>query len=138
MNVTAAIYARLAADTTLISRIATYGVAPAIFTSRPVPSNATLPYVVAAADMAATPFDTLDKRGRDIRRDVFCFARNTGSAAAIEAIADALYNALDNAPLTVSGAHVVRCNVVAGPAEAPTDDSLTGRVITIRIVARKV
>lgn len=137
MNISQAVYSLLAADTTLTALLATYGGAPAIFTSRPVPPDALRPYVVAAGNVSAVPFDTLDKRGREITRDVFAFANETGSAAAIEAIADALYNALDNASLALAGGHVVRCHVVAGPAEAPTDSSLVGRYVTIRIVARK-
>jgi len=139
MDMTQAIYDKLSQDATLVALLATYPVGspqnPAIFTAWPIPPDAARPYVYSRGSVSDTHFDEINTNlGRDIIRDVTCIADNTGSDAAIETIAERIRTILHRQPLTVpSGTHVMS-QCIGGPSVAETDDSLTGRQLSIRIV----
>lgn len=134
--ITSALYDRLAGDAMLAGMLATYGGQPAVFTTDPVPGDATLPYVVSAGDVTSSPFDTKTEVGREIWRDVRCYAEADGSALAIEAIAERVYQLLHRQPLVVAGygMFVAECS---GPVVADEED-VYGRVITIRSILQEV
>lgn len=140
MDITQAIYDKLIGDSTLVALLATYGsgspTEPAVFTGWPVPPDAARPYVFTRGSVAVTHFDNIaDDFGQDITRDVTAIADNTGSDAAIETIAERIRTVLHRQSLTVpSGVHVMT-QCIQGPVVAETDDSLTGRRLTFRIVA---
>lgn len=148
MDLTQAIYDALSGDATLVALLATYGSdsppAPAIFTSWPVPANATRPYIVSAGETGVSNFDELAPTGGesppthlglDALRDVHCYADNDGSASTIEAIARRIRKVLHRTALTVPNGSHIMTQCVSGPVLAPTDDSLVGRMLTFRIVA---
>ncbi|MEM9043412.1 MAG: hypothetical protein AAGC81_01865 [Pseudomonadota bacterium] len=133
MNITDAVYNRLAADAGVVALLAAYNGAPAIFTNTTVPGDAPRPYLWSPGDTAGTTFDNLDEFGRDVTRDVICIADDTGSSAPVEALKEAVYSAMHRQNLTVPGGRHVM-TIFAGEGVAPTDDTLTGRFITFRIV----
>ena len=140
MDITQAIYDKLVGDPTLVSLLASYGggspTEPAIFTGWPVPPDADRPYFFTRGNVAVASFDELASLlGQAITRDVTAIANNTGSDAAIETIAERIRAVLHRTSLTLPvGTHIMT-QCIGGPAVAETDDSLTGRRLTFRIVA---
>ena len=141
MNAGPAIRARLAADATLIAMLGTYGGLPCVFYPS-VPPDAPRPYVVIDPALAA-PVEGQDLSGQEWRapqHDVSAFVDFTGSAVTIDAIAARVYDLLhangrsagQSAALTTSGFNGLLTSVSDGPSIAPTDDSLQGRVVTVR------
>lgn len=130
--VTAAIYERLTEDATLVGLLATYGGAPAVFTADPAPGDATLPYIVSAGQVSDVAFDTKTTRGRDVQRDVRCYAEIGGSVATIEAIAERVRELLHRHALVVDGYEtwIAQCS---GPIQAD-EEAAYGRVVTVRLV----
>ena len=140
MDITQAVYDKLSQDATLVALLATYPTGspqnPAIFTAWPVPPDAARPYVYSRGSVSDTHFDGINTTtlGRDIIRDVTCIADNTGSDAAIETIAERIRTILHRQLLTVPNGKHVMSQCIGGPSVAETDDTLTGRHLSIRIV----
>jgi len=132
---TAAIYDALAGDATLTGLLTTYEGEPAIFTVFPAPRDAELPYIVSAGDVAGTPFDTKTTRGREVWRDVKCYASTRGSVVTIEAIADRVYVVLHRQELFIGG-HGWVLSECTGPIAADERDAY-GRIVTVRVVAEE-
>jgi hypothetical protein len=130
--VTEAMHARLANDGTLISLLAAHNGEPAVFTTEPVPGKAEMPYIVTAGEAASRPFDTKTSRGREIWRDVRCYAAASGSAERVEAMAERVYALLHRLPLAVEGFGVLLAECT-GPIVADEDDAY-GRVVTVRMI----
>lgn len=136
MNVlTAAIYDRLASEVELVALLAVYNGSPAIFTVDPVPGDAALPYLVTAGTVAQSPFDTKTTRGRDVLRDVRCYAEADGSAVVVEAIAEHVRAALHRLPLSISGFTWILSDCT-GPIVADERD-VYGRIITLSLMAQE-
>lgn len=136
VNFDAGIYGALVAHAPLTALLAEYDGAPAVFTVRPVPSDADRPYVVTEGPLGDDNVDGLTSLRREERREVFVFADNTGSDVLVRSITEQVRAALHRARLTVPGAaHVL--TVVEGAAVAPTDDSLVGRVVRVRTLVKE-
>jgi len=133
---TQAIYDRLSGDPTLQGLLAIYGGAPAIFTTDPAPGDAELPYLVSAGEVSTAPFDTKTTLGREVRRDVRCYADTNGSAALIEEIAEQVRSLLHRHELAINGFEtwVAECT---GPIVAD-EDRAYGRVVSIRLILMEV
>lgn len=129
---TAAIYDRLAGDPELVAMLATYRGEPAVFTTDPAPGDATLPFIVTAGHVVDTSFDTKTTLGREIWRDVRCYAEADGSAALIESIAERVRALLHRQPLTIEG-FGVWLSECSGPI-ASDDTEAYGRIVTVRLV----
>lgn len=129
--ITEALYERLAGDYELASMLASYAGSPAIFTIDPPPGDATLPYIITAGEVSQAPFDTKTGQGRDLRRDVRCYAPASGSAVVIEAIAERVRALLHRQPLEVDGfgIFVAECQ---GPIAADEEDAY-GRIVSVRM-----
>lgn len=135
--VTAALYGRLSGDLVLAAMLATYNGRPAVFTVNPVPGDAQLPYIVAAGHVSDNPWDTKTTRGREIRRDVLCYAEATGSMAQVEAIAERVRVLLHRQPLVLQGYRnvLVECT---GPIVAQADEVAYGLAVTVRLLLEEV
>ncbi len=131
MNLTEAIYDRLALDVTLAALLATYQGDPAVFTTDPPPGDADLPYIVTAGHVADAPWDTKTTRGRDVYRDVRCYAAADGSAVTVEEIAERVRTLLHRHALAVTDFDTVIAEC-SGPVVADEPDAY-GRVVTIRL-----
>ncbi|MEL6576074.1 MAG: DUF3168 domain-containing protein [Pseudomonadota bacterium] len=134
MIATDALYETLRADATLTGLIATDLGAPAIFTSYRVPEDVPRPYIVIGGVDGDRPRDAIGADIRDVDRMVHCVADNTGSVALIEQITERVRGLLHRQRLTVPGADFVWMTV-QNIATQPTDESLVGRVLTIRLSA---
>jgi hypothetical protein len=133
MNVlTQALYSRLAGDGALVALVNTYRGQPAIFTTDPAPDNAELPYIVTAGNFSDAPFDTKTVLGRDIRRDVRCYAAADGSAVTVESTAERVRALLHRQPLDVDGFGVFLAECT-GPIVADEPDAY-GRIVTVRFI----
>lgn len=130
--ITQALYDILAGDGTLAALLATYRGAPAIFTIDPAPGDAVLPYIVAAGEVTQPPFDTKTTRGREIWRDVRCYAAVDGSATTVEAIAERVRELLHRQPLAAAGFTWI-WSECSGPIAADELESY-GRIVTAKIV----
>ena len=134
MNLSAAIYDRLAGDSTLTAMLATYEGHPALFTAQP-PGDAPLPYIVSAGHVTDMPFDTKTTRGREVLRDVRCYAAADGSAVTVEAIAERVRQLLHRGPLSIGGFEWILSSVT-GPIAADETDAY-GRIITVSLKAQE-
>ncbi len=127
-----AFWERMVGDAALASLLATYSGNAAVFTTDPAPGNAVLPYVVTAGQAVDTPFDTKTTRGRQIWRDVRCYAERDGSAAVVEAIAERVRELFHRHMLAVSffETWIAEC---AGPIVHDEADAY-GRIVTVKLV----
>ncbi len=130
MNLTDAIYTRLAGDATLIGLISTYNGEPAIFTTDPAPEDAELPYIVSAGNVADRARDTKTTRGREVWRDVRCYAPALGSAVLVEQIAERVRALCHRHKLEVSD-HETWIAEASGPMVIDEDDAY-GRIVSLR------
>lgn len=132
--ITQAFYDRLVNDGQLAAMLATYNGEPAVFTIDPAPPDADLPQIVTAGEFAQAPFDTKTRNGRTVFRDIRCYAKEDGSAVAIEDIAERVRALFHRYQLPVAGFGTVLCDV-SGPTVAPDDDeTVTGRIVSVRLV----
>lgn len=134
-EVTKAIFDRLNGDATLTGGLAAYPAAAgtkAIFSRRPVPPDAVPPWVVIQ-EVSGIPFDTKTSRGRDLLYDVSVFADATGSIVTVEDLVERCRTLLHRHLLSVAGWTTIIADVT-GPVEAPTDETLYGRTISLRLV----
>jgi hypothetical protein len=137
VELTAAIYDRLSGDPTLAGMLADYRGAPGIFTSEPVPGDASLPYIVTAGQAVDAAWDTKTTRGRRVWRDVRCYAAASGSAVLVEEIAERVRVLLHRYRLLGVADHETVIAEASGPILADEDDA-QGRVITIRLTMQEV
>ncbi len=133
---TAAIEAVLAGDATLVALLGTYEGEPAIFTTDPAPGDAVLPYIVTAGEVVDTPADTKNSRGREVWRDVRCYAPATESAVTVEAIAERVRALLHRQELEIDG-FVWVWALCTGPIAADEEDAY-GRIVTVQVRAEEV
>jgi hypothetical protein len=134
--VTAALYERMAGDPTLTGLLASYEGEPAIFTVDPAPGDAELPYIVTAGEVTDAPADTKTTRGRELYRDVRCYAEADGSAVTVEAIAGRVRQLLHRQEILVSGFEWI-LGECTGPITADERDAY-GRIVTVRLVLEEV
>jgi hypothetical protein len=132
MDLTAAFYDRMAGDWTLAALLALYHGAPAVLTSDPAPGDAALPYIVSAGEIAQRAFDSKTTRGREIWRDVRCYAPVDGDPSTVEAMAERVRALFHRHKLAVDGAQTWVAEA-GGPVAADEDDAYA-RIVTIRLV----
>lgn len=149
MDITQALYDKLTGDATLVALLSSYPASgspqkPAVFTGWPVPPDAERPYVFSRGHVSDIHFDELAPNaayggtakhlGRDITRDIAVICDNTGSETEVETIAERVRALLHRSSLSIPDGSCVMLQC-AGPVMAETDDSLTGRMLSLRIVA---
>lgn len=132
MNLTAAVFERLAEDAELTAMLATYRGEPAIFTIDPAPGDATLPYVVSAGETAQRDGGAKNRRGREVFRDIRCYAPASGSAVDVEALAERVRALFDRYALAVEGFETWVA-AASGPIVADEVDAY-GRVVSVRFL----
>jgi hypothetical protein len=127
-----AIYNRLSGDATLTALLSTYRTSPAIFTSAQVPEDVSLPFIVSRGSLSDEPFESKDMRGRQIMRDIYCYARGESSTVAIETISERVRTLFHRQPLTVTG----YTNIIAiahGPTVMQDEDHIIGHAVTLEL-----
>ncbi len=133
---TEAIHDVLADDETLAAMLATYEGDPAVFTTDPAPGDAVLPYIVTAGEVIANPADTKTTRGRELWRDVRCYAEASGSAVTVEAMAERVRALLHRQTLEIDG-FVWIWALCTGPIVADEEDAY-GRIVTVQMRVEEV
>lgn len=141
MNSTAAIFARLSADTAIKAKLDVRKSKPAIFNDR-APDDFVFDKkaaIVIAAPTADTDASTFSETIRDITQDVRIYAKDSGSTVSIDDLGRMVRDLfhLRPAELTVTGGS---CSLATatGPVAAPTTDpSLVGRRVSLRLQLRK-
>lgn len=132
---TSGLVATLATDSTLTGLLSTYKTKPAIFSADPIPADALRPYLVISP-VSDTSWDTKNTEGRDMRRDVRAYCNATGSMAPVETIAERIRTLLHRKTITITGYQNVM-TFCEGPLIAPTDQTLYGLVVTVRLVLKQ-
>lgn len=134
-GLTQAVYDALRQDPELVALLASYPANssdPAVFTADPAPDDATLPYIVSAGEVSVQPFDTHDRNGVDLLRDIRCYAEKTGSVATIEQISDRVRRIFHRQSFQVPG-WSFRYAAISGPIVNDELDAY-GRILTVRFV----
>lgn len=135
MNLTAAIYQRLAGDPELQQMLATYQGAPAVFTDDRLPGDEggqpspEFPYVWSHGEVANEPFDTKTSTGRTPTRDIVAYHSHRATSE-VEAIAERVYSLFHRHRLTVDGFRTVTARA-SGPIRLSSDD-YDARIVTVR------
>lgn len=120
----------------LTKLLARYHGQAAIFTTRPVPPDAGLPYLVTEGELVRGPFDTKLTRGVDLIREIYAFAAADGDPARVEEIAGLVFDLFHRHPLQVEG-YATLVAAASGPMVAPTDDTIYGRYVSVRLVTMR-
>lgn len=136
-QLTQGIFNYLAADAGLASRLATYSfdgvMRPAVFTDLPVPEDAAFPFVAVSGNITGPALDTLNTMGAEITRDVGVYDKASQGQATLEDTADYVRSLFHFRPFTVPLYRMISCS--AGyPVIAPTDQTVNGRLITVRFL----
>lgn len=128
-----AIYDVLANDATLTGYLATFESNPAIFLAEPVPDSATLPYISTDSIVSDVPFDTQNRIGREVAKDIKAYTEATGSLL-VDDIIDRVRELLHSVTFSVGTGDVVQSRVIS-VGKAPTEETrLMGRVATVEII----
>lgn len=136
--ITQALFDRLVNDSALTALLGTFGGSPSIFTKTPIPSGVSLetngPYILTTGEASQDPgsLDTKNSSGREIVRDIRCFADIALSAGVVEDVAERVRDLFHRQAITIAG-FTVEIAVVTGPIEADEEDAL-GRIVTVRLV----
>lgn len=132
MDLAKAVYDRLAGDQELVAMLAKYAGAPAIFTQAFIPENAKMPYIWSYGNVSDQPEDTKTERGRDIFRDIQCFAAYRGDSSPLELIAKRVRKLFHRRAIAVDGATVIVASA-SGPVPAETDERAVGLIVHVRL-----
>jgi hypothetical protein len=124
----------LMASADIVSRIGEWKGEPAVFTRRPLPSDAPYPCIAISPDIAVTDFDYLTSGKTRIIRDIIAYGRQPDHYRTVEEIGY-LLRALCHRQkgfITAPQGYSVIDIVAAGPVPAPTDDEKTvGRLVSL-------
>ncbi len=127
---TNAFFAVMNNDATLIALLTSFNSRKAIFTYQPVPKDVEAPYIITTGEVSDEGFDTKTTVGREIRRDIRCYAPADGDASTIETIAERVRTLFHRVDISVVGFKTIDVSVF-GPIVAD-EDELYGRVLTVR------
>ena len=136
--VTQALFDRLVNDSALTALLGTFDGNPSIFTKTPLPPGVSLetngPYILTTGEASQDPgsLDTKNSVGREIVRDIRCFADIAQSAKSVEDVAERVRDLFHRQAITIAG-FTVEIAEVTGPIEADEEDAL-GRIVTVRLV----
>jgi hypothetical protein len=139
-NLKAPIRTAILAATAITDELATYKGAPAVFTRRPIPDDATYPCIVIETDLSRDE-DALVALRPVVMADICVYGTNDPQGAeyrAVENIGYALRNLFHRKRWSIVPTDAAVIDVVArGPSAAPTDDEKTvGRVVTLQVRLR--
>lgn len=142
MNSTAAIYGRLSNDQTVLSALAEYQGAPAIFDDLAPDAfdfEQGKAVIVIAAPTADEADDTFTERARAVRQEVRLYIRRSTSNADFDSLCRHVRDLFHLQPgqLSVTGGKVTIATAT-GPVAAPTSDtSLVGRRVSLRLTLQE-
>lgn len=131
---TVAIYAALAADSVLVGLLPEFDGVPAIFTAKTVPPDAKRPYVWTYGDVTdiEAPSSAKDLVCREVVRDIWIVADDTGSEDAIMEIANRVRDLLHRAVLVIGTSNMK--TLASGPRVGDTVGEVTARIVSVNFV----
>lgn len=132
---TIAVFAVLDADSVLAGLLAPFGAGTAIFTAKTVPPDAKRPYIWTYADVAdteSTGQSAKDIVCREVVRDIWIVADDTGSEDAIMEIANRVRDLFHRVPITIGVSTLL--TLASGPRVAPSEGEVTARLVTINFI----
>lgn len=127
---TDAFFGILNGDTVLTTNLKSFNSRKAIFTYQPIPKGVEAPYIITTGEISDEGFDTKTSVGREIRRDIRCYAPDDGDPSRIETIAERVRTLFHRVDISVTGFTTIDVNVF-GPIVADEED-LYGRILTVR------
>lgn len=138
MTVSQALYDLLLADETTLAFVGRTMMddgssVPNIWMDEP-PADSGFPLIVSMGPTSETPIYRLEQNLRDIRRDVSIYQSQSSDPAALEDFVDHLLRYLAHPTVSVAGYRVVAWYPEGGPSIAPTDQTVRGRVINLRVL----
>jgi hypothetical protein len=133
-----AIFDRLMSSGDLVALLAGFANGKAIFTQTPIPPGVVPPFIVVPepVDDMAGAFDTKNSSGREWTRDIGCYMRATGDSSAVDAMAEivrALFHRKAG-EINIAGYGVMVAKA-SGPIQAPTDNTIYGRIVRVTLAA---
>jgi hypothetical protein len=133
-----AIRATLMADVAITGLLTEWNGEAAIFTRRPVPTNAVSPIIVVSPDVSVTDIDALVSRRPVVVRDIIVYGDQPDHYRTVEVLGYLIREMFHRQRLSISPADYQVIDIIAtGPRPAPTDDDTTvARVVTLTITAR--
>ena len=138
MSISAAFYQRLTNDAELGTLISKYNGIPAVFTSAPVPDNATLPYIVTAGQISDTTeiaTNTKNRTATQFMRDIRIYTEQSGSMAKIETIGEKVWALFHKQPLSIDGWTVLEVKA-SRPVLYP-QDGVYGVYVTVIVTMQQ-
>ncbi len=130
---TRAIRDTLQADSTLKGLLATYQKSGAAVFSDPPPKDAQLPYIVVSDNVTSNAFDTKGTRGREVTRDIRCYAPIGSDKTKLDLISERVFALLHRQNIAVTGFNVVIA-AASGPFAAPEEPYAIGEIVSIRYI----
>lgn len=132
--VTQGLYDLAEGDSNLVSKLGTYKSAPCIFTAKVIPTDAPLPYLWMPASLIDEALESKDIRGREIFRDIWIVAEDTGDSDQVMDIATDVRNLYHRAAIPFGSGRNCWLAEASGPVDAPTgeEDTVTARIVTVR------
>ncbi len=103
-----------------------------IHTGKTVPPDAPRPYIWTFGDITNIAFDTKDLRGREVTRDIWIVANDTGSEVEVMTIANRVRTLFNRLVLTIGQSNIV--TIVSGPRVGPSTKDLTARIVTVNFI----
>ncbi len=131
---TIAIYAALSADSVLVGLLAPFKGTPGIFTAKTVPPDALRPYIWSYGDITDVEADASAKDlvCRDVTRDIWIVADDTGNEDAIMEIANRVRDLLHRATLVIGTSNMK--TAASGPRVGSTEGEVTARIVTVNFI----
>lgn len=133
----AAIYTLLVGTASITSKIGTYGGNPAVFTGEaPEQFDTEANAFVVLNGVAAPIWDTHDTPGYQTMIDVRCYAPRTGSVKELNALTQAVREAIHWASPSVTGRVLVNLAAI-GVSILPEETHVVGRVVTAQMTTQE-
>jgi len=103
-----------------------------VHTGKTVPPDAPRPYIWSWGDISNIAFDTKDIRGREVVRDIWIVADDTGSEVQVMDIANRVRDLFNRLVLSIGASNIVTS--VSGPRVGPSSDDLTARIVSLDFI----
>lgn len=135
-----AIYAAITGDATITGLLSEYNTNPAVFTRRPIPADASYPYIVINPDAAINDFDALNSDRPMIIRDIAVYGQQPDDYRVVEQVGYLLRELFHRNRFSLTNADYNIVQITAtGPSVAPVDDDHTvGRMVSLNIMTENI
>lgn len=135
-----ALRSAITGDATITGLLSEWYGNPAVFTKRPIPTDAQYPYILINPDVAIGDFDALNSDRPTIIRDIVVYGQQPDQYREVEQVGYLLRALFHRNRFSITNADYNIVQITAtGPNAAPTDDDHTvGRVVTLTIMTENI